>query len=157
MRERPEGGKEAVDLLQLRRVARSGAPAHLRKQDLAALGELVDRLVHSTSRLDAAVDLARSATTPGSSTRVLFDDPAKDGTMLLTVEATDRPGLLLLVTQAIFRAGLQIVGLRATSEEGRAIDRFQLAELDGKPLVLARLLELQVEIFAAIEHGGAAA
>jgi len=71
--------------------------------------------------------------------------------MVLTVEATDRPGLLLLVTQAIFRARLQIVGLRATSEKGRAIDRFHLAELDGKPLVHARLLELQVEIFAAIE------
>lgn len=77
--------------------------------------------------------------------------------MVLTIEATDRPGLLLLVTQAIFRAELQIIGLRATSKDGRAIDRFHLAELDGKPLVLARLLALQVEIFAAIESAGAAA
>jgi len=72
--------------------------------------------------------------------------------MVLTVEATDRPGLLLVVTKAIFRAQLQILGLRATSEEGRAVDRFHLAELDGKPLVQTRLLLLQVEILSALEE-----
>jgi UTP:GlnB (protein PII) uridylyltransferase len=77
--------------------------------------------------------------------------------MVLTVEATDRPGLLLVVTKAIFRAGLQIVGLRATSEEGRASDRFHLAELDGKPLLQARLLTLQVEILSALEDGSESA
>jgi [protein-PII] uridylyltransferase len=157
-RTRPDGAKEAVDLLWIRRVARpNGSFAPIRARDVAALGELVDALVRGNAKVEEAVGFARATVAAGASTRVLFDDGAKDGTMVLTVEATDRPGLLLLVTQAIFRAELQIIGLRATSEKGRAIDRFHLAELDGKPLVLARLLALQVEIFAAIESDGAAA
>lgn len=152
------GGKEAVAFLWIRRVARpNGSVAPLRARDVAALGELVDALVRGDVLPDEAVGYARAIRAAGASTRVLFDDGAKDGTMVLTIEATDRPGLLLLVTQAIFRAELQIIGLRATSEEGRAIDRFHLAELDRRPLVLARLLALQVEIFSAIERDGAAA
>lgn len=152
-RTRPDGAKEAVDLLWIRRVERSP----IRARDVAALGELVDALVRGNAKVEQAVGFARAIVAAGASTRVLFDDGAKDGTMVLTVEATDRPGLLLLVTQAIFRAELQIIGLRATSEKGRAIDRFHLAELDGKPLLLARLLALQVEIFAAIESDSTAA
>jgi [protein-PII] uridylyltransferase len=157
-RTRADGAKEAVDLLWIRRVATAnGRVMPLRARDVAALGELVDALVRGNANVDEAVGFARNIVATGASTRVLFDDGAKDGTMVLTVEATDRPGLLLLVTQAIFRAELQIIGLRATSEHGRATDRFHVAELDGKPLVLARLLALQVEIFAAIESDGAAA
>ena len=157
-RTRTDGATEAVDLLWIRRVARlSGVVAPLRARDVAALGELVDTLVRGNAKVDQAVGFARAIVAAGASTRVLFDDSARDGTMVLTVEASDRPGLLLLVTQAIFRAELQIIGLRATSEGGRATDRFHLAELDGKPLLLPRLLALQVEIFAAIESDGAAA
>lgn len=157
-RTRPDGATEAVDLLWIRRVAQHGARiAPIRARDVAALGELVDALVRGNAKVEQAVGFARAVVAAGVSTRVLFDDSAKDGTMVLTVEATDRPGLLLLVTQAIFRAELQIIGLRATSDRGRATDRFHLAELDGKPLLLARLLALQVEIFAAIESDGAAA
>ena len=152
-RTRPDGAKEAVDLLWIRRVGRSP----IRTRDIATLGELVDALVRGNAKVEEAVGFARAIVAAGVSTRVLFDDGAKDGTMVLTIEATDRPGLLLLVTQAIFRAELQIIGLRATSEQGRAIDRFHLAELDGKPLLLARLLALQVEIFAAIESDSTAA
>ena len=157
-RTRPDGRKEAVDLLWIRRVARlGGVRAPIRPRDVVSLGELVDALVRGNALVDQAVGFARAIVAAGASTRVLFDDSAKDGTMVLTIEATDRPGLLLLVTEAIFRSGLQIVALHATSERGRAIDRFHLAELDGKPLVPARLLALQVEIFAAIESDGAAA
>ena len=154
-RTRPDGALEAVDFLWIRRAAKaSGSIAPIRARDVAAIGEMVDALVRGKASFDEAVSFARAVRSADAATRVLFDDGAKDGTMLLTVEATDRPGLLLLVTQAIFRAELQIIGLRATSERGRAIDRFHLAELDGKPLLLARLLALQVEIFAAIEHIG---
>jgi len=157
-RTRPDGAREAVDLLWLRRFARpNGQSAPIHSRDVAALGELVDALVRGNAKVAEAVGFARAIASAGASTRVLFDDSARDGTMMLTVEATDRPGLLLLVTQAIFRAELQIIGLRATSEQGRAIDRFHLAELDGKPLLVPRLLALQVEIFAAIESDSVAA
>jgi [protein-PII] uridylyltransferase len=155
-RARPDGAQEAIDILWIRRVARAnGSIGPIRGRDVAAIGERVDALVRGKAKLEPAVDVARSARSAAESTRVLFERGAEDGTMVLTVEATDRPGLLLVVTKAIFRAGLQIVGLRATSEKGRASDRFHLAELDGKPLVQARLLTLQVEILSALEDESA--
>lgn len=153
-RARGDGTQEAIDLLWIRRVARAdGSIGPIRARDVAAIGEMVDALVRGNAELEPAVGFARAVRTAAASTRVLFESAAGDGTMVLTVEATDRPGLLLVVTKAIFRAGLQILGLRATSEEGRAIDRFHLAELDGKPLLQARLLMLQVEILGALEDG----
>jgi UTP:GlnB (protein PII) uridylyltransferase len=153
-RTRSDGSKEAVDFLWIRRVPRAnGSIGPIRPRDVAAIGEMVDALVRGNAKFDPAVYFARAVRTAEATTRVRFDDSSGDGTMVLTVEATDQPGLLLVVTKAIFRAGLQIIGLRATSEQGRAIDRFHLAELDGKPLVQARLLSLQVEIFAALEDG----
>ena len=153
-RTRVDGAREAVDFLWIRRVARAnGSIGPTQGRDVAAIGEMVDALVRGNAKFDASVRFARATRTATETTRVRFDDGAGDGTMILTVEATDRPGLLLVVTKAIFRAGLQIIGLRATSEEGRAIDRFHLAELDGKPLVQARLLSLQMEIFSALEDG----
>ena len=151
-RARSDGIEEAIDLLWIRRVARAnGSIGPIRARDVAAIGEMVDALVRGNAKVVPALGFARAVRTAAASTRVLFESGADDGTMVLTVEATDRPGLLLVVTKAIFRAGLQILGLRATSEEGRAIDRFHLAELDGKPLVQARLRTLQVEILSALE------
>lgn len=154
VRTRADHTKEAVDFLWIRRVAgEGGTRAQIRALDVAEMGARIDALVKRDVDVDveAAARSGPAVRSADAETRVRFDDGAGDGTMVLTVEATDRPGLLLLVTQAIFRARLQIVGLRATSERGRAIDRFHLAELDNKPLLHARLLELQVEIFAAIE------
>jgi UTP:GlnB (protein PII) uridylyltransferase len=155
----PDGRQEAVDFLWVRRVPRNnGSIAPVRARDVIEIGELVDALVRGEAKVDPATRIARVSRATrtqkidASTTRVRFENGAGDGTMILTVEATDRPGLLLLVTQAIFRANLQIIGLRATSEEGRAIDRFHLAELDAKPLVQARLLALQVEILGALEE-----
>lgn len=152
VRTRADHTKEAVDFLWIRRVAgESGTQAPIRARDVAEMGAMIDALVERAVDVEAAARSGPAVRSADAETRVRFDDGAGDGTMVLTVEATDRPGLLLIVTQAIFRARLQIVGLRATSERGRAIDRFHLAELDNKPLVQARLLELQIEIFAAIE------
>lgn len=155
---RPDGALEAVDFLWLRRVARMKASGDtavepIGAREVAAIGEMVDALVRGNAKFDPAVHFARALRTSRETTRIRFDDSAGDGTMTLTVEATDQPGLLLVVSKAIFRAELQILGLRATSEHGLAVDRFHLAELDGRPLVQARLLSLQVEILAALEDG----
>ena len=72
--------------------------------------------------------------------------------MLLTVEAVDRPGLLLTLTQTLFRAKVQIIGVRASTDDGHAVDRFQLVELDGSALRGERLLELQTAVLTAIEE-----
>ncbi len=145
-RTRPDGSVEAVDFLWVRRLP--DGPAMVRAEDVATLGEAIDR---------ANADAEAPPSTPGEATsggaRVRFETDAKDGLTTLTVEAVDRPGLLLAVTQALFRAGVQIVGLRATTEHGSAVDRFKLADRGGKPLAKDRLFELQIAILSAIEEG----
>lgn len=142
----PDGRVEAVDFLWIRRLPNAhGLVAPIRAKDILALASAIE-----TANLDALVTPAPM--TPGASARVRFDE-SDGGATVLTVEAVDRPGLLLAVTQALFRAGVQIVGLRATTEEGRAVDRFELAEDSGGPLEKKRLLELQCSILGALEEG----
>jgi [protein-PII] uridylyltransferase len=142
------GKKEAVDFLWLRRV-KNGELASIDDDDLEALGETIDALVTG----DASFEPPPSVPTPrGGETKVIFAR-GDDGGMVLTVEATDRPGLLLAVTQTLFRAGLQIVGVRATSEQGRAMDRFEIVEHDGSAVGHDRVLTLQIAVLTAIDGG----
>jgi UTP:GlnB (protein PII) uridylyltransferase len=147
-RTRADGTTQAVDLLWLRRFARADGAvrAPIRRGDLATIEKMVDALVrgHAKFELEASFPPPRHAA--GAETIVRFERN------VLTVEARDRPGLLLAVTKTLFRAGLQITGVKATSEQGLAKDRFEIAELDGKPLALDRQLELQIAILAALEE-----
>lgn len=148
-----DGGREAVDFLWIRRRGGpSRAVVDVRDADVAAIGEMVDALARGEAAFEPRARPPRpSGRALRQDTRVRFEPPSSDGATVLTIEAVDRPGLLLAVTRSLFRAGLQIVGLRATSERGRAIDRFEVVELDGKPLDNARLLALQIAILSAIE------
>lgn len=165
-RAREDGAIEAVDILWIRRLrGPNGRAPPIRARDIAAIAEAVDRgMVADATEPDSMAPLRparlgraeRAATTGlggGASARVRFETDAKDGSAILTVEAVDRPGLLLAVTQALFHAGLQIVGLRATTEHGRAVDRFAVAEADGRPLRPERRLSLQTAILCAIDEG----
>jgi [protein-PII] uridylyltransferase len=170
-RTREDGSIEAVDVLWIRRLPGStGLAAPIRARDVAAIADAIARAVTAagvspalpsstaqgrTTRPIRARESAPPVAT-GASARVRFETNAKDGSTILTVEAVDRPGLLLAVTQALFRAGVQIVGLRATTERGSAVDRFTLAEVDGKPLRPARLLSLQTAILGAIDESALA-
>lgn len=150
-RDRDDGKVEAVDILWIRRLpGENGRVLPIRARDVVAVAEAIDRAAASGVPTPRAMPAASPA---GGSARVRFESDAKKGTTLLTVEAVDRPGLLLAVTQALFRAGIQIVGLRATTERGCAVDRFQLAEKDGKPLQRERMLALQIAILTALDEG----
>lgn len=146
-RTRTDGRVEAVDFLWIRR------DAPLAARDIAAIGTMIDALVRGVVRFDAPFRPPRRL---GSATRIRFEQ--EDGVTIVTVEAADRPGLLLAMTKTIFVSRLQIVGLHAKSERGRAVDRFQVAELDGGPVAQHRLLELQSAILEAIDaaHSGVA-
>jgi [protein-PII] uridylyltransferase len=82
---------------------------------------------------------------------VTFDETAEAGLEVLTVETFDRPGLLLTITQALFRAGVQIVATDATTRNGRVVDRFTIAELDGSPVRPPRRGIVQMEVLSAVE------
>ncbi len=143
------GRMEAIDFLWLRRT-RGGELDSLSPDDLEAIGEMIDALV----RGDAAFTPSTRPPAPRTGATLVRFKRDERGGMVLTVEATDRPGLLLAVTQTLFRAGLQIVGVRATSERGRAIDRFEVVEHDGSPVGPERTLTLQIAVLAAIDGAG---
>lgn len=155
----PDGDVEAIDLLWLRRLPSSGSSRPIRAKDILLLAKTIERAVgdavirRKLGVLDGSDATSTEPLPANASARIRFDTDSKDGSTILTVEAVDRPGLLLAVTQALFRAGLQIIALRATTERGSAIDRFHLAEVDGKPLRRERLLTLQTAILGAIEEG----
>lgn len=152
-RPRGEAGTEAVDFLWVRREQRDGAiSAPIGDREVAAIGELVDALVRGGASFDEGVRLARAVRSARAETRVRFEGVGPDGVTLLTVEAVDRPGLLLAITKTLFLAGLQIVDLRATTEDGRAVDRFGVTEIGGRPLGPERLFALQTAILSAIEE-----
>lgn len=152
-RSRPDGAIEAVDFLWIRRLPSSrGSVAPIRAKDILALATAIEQTSTSLEPTPSQRVRMQPANT-GSSARLKFDVDVEQGTTLLTVEAVDRPGLLLAVTQSLFRAGVQIVGLRATTENGCAVDRFQLAEPNGRPLQNARLLELQAAVLGALDEG----
>ena len=158
-RTREDGTVEAVDLLWIRRLpSASGVVPPIRAHDIMAIAASIEEAAGSGERIrldSVASQRVPSASLPAAApiARIRFENDARDGTTILTVEAVDRPGLLLAVTQALFRAGLQIVGLRATTERGAAVDRFHIAEVDGSPLGQERLLTLQTAILGAIDEG----
>jgi UTP:GlnB (protein PII) uridylyltransferase len=160
-RTRADGTLEAIDFLWIRRLPNStGVIPPIRARDIVHVADAIERAARTGSP-DAEPIVSERLPTPSqaaipltgnASARIRFDNDPKDGTTILTVEAVDRPGLLLTVTQALFRSGLQIIGLRATTEQGAAVDRFHIAEVDGTPLKSERLLTLQATILGALDN-----
>ncbi len=140
--------REAVDFLWVRRAPANGLVPALDHTTVESVGELVRRLVEDRASVPPLPPPPRA---PRANTLLRFERDARSGVTVLTIETSDRPRLLLALTQTIFRAKLQIVGLRATTREGRVIDRFEVAELDGSTLGAQRLLALQTLIFEVIE------
>jgi UTP:GlnB (protein PII) uridylyltransferase len=58
---------------------------------------------------------------------------------------------LLAITQALFQAEVQIIEMHATTRDGRVIDSFAIAELDGAPIGRQRRGTVQMEVLGAID------
>lgn len=151
-----DGAAEAVDLLWIRRAPGARAAFPLRVDDVRELGTMIAALADGRVTFAGSVAVVPASTPPasGAVTNVRFEHDEQTGATVLTIEAVDRPGLLLAVTRTLFKAGLHIVGLRATTASGRAVDRFELAELDGMPLRRERMFALQTAILCAIDEAG---
>jgi [protein-PII] uridylyltransferase len=142
------GTGEAVDFLWLRRVGAEGPP--LSDLECARIGDVLRALVTGERSIDAEVSGARPVPRQAFATRIAMSDTDK-GELVMTIEASDRPGLLLAITRSLFRAGVQIVASEATTENGRVVDRFTLVELDGSPVTEKRRRALQTDVLAAID------
>lgn len=145
-RTRTDGVVEAVDLLRVRRNDGSTLAA----RELAPVQSMIAALCGGKATL-LEPELPPPSRSRGGA-RLVFDTDPRSGVTVLSVEAYDRPGLLLAITQVLYRSGLQIVGLSATTRGDKAIDRFQLVELDGSALAQDRRLDLQLALLVAIDE-----
>ncbi len=150
-----DGRVEAVDFFWVRRWDAHGNAVALRTPDVDDIADTITALVTGRLPLEDAAARSRNPTPPppppeAGSVRVRFERDAQQGSVVLTVQAPDRPGLLLALTQALFRADVQIVGLRAKSGGGSATDRFHLTERGGTALSDERMRALQPLVFEAI-------
>jgi [protein-PII] uridylyltransferase len=146
-----EAPAEAVDFVWVRHDAEPPEP--VRSTDAVRVSETLKGLIRGQLTLESVSKSARRmAVVPaGALTRVAFDETASSDLGVLTVETFDRPGLLLTITLALFRARVQIVASEATTENGRVIDRFTIAELDGAPVLRHRRGAVQTAVLAAID------
>jgi [protein-PII] uridylyltransferase len=144
----PAGTGEAVDFLWLRRIGTGGAT--LSELECQRISDVLRALVTGERSMDAEVSGARAVPRQAFATRIALSDTDK-GELLMTIEASDRPGLLLAITRSLFRAGVQIIGSEATTENGRVVDRFTIIEIDGSPVSEKRRRSLQTDVLAAID------
>jgi UTP:GlnB (protein PII) uridylyltransferase len=152
-RMRPEGrGAEAVDLFWIRHDASVTTP--VLRTDVLGIGDVLGALVRGELTVEAVTRGTRAARPPlprGAFTHATFSDGEGEGLTELTVQTFDRPGLLLSITQALFRAHVQIVDSEATTRDGRVVDRFAIAELDGSRVSRQKRGIVQMEVLAAID------
>jgi UTP:GlnB (protein PII) uridylyltransferase len=142
---------EAVDFFWIRRDAALAMP--VLRADIMAIGDVLTALVAGEVTVESIARQARASrpVPRGAFTHATFEDGAGAGLTELTVQTFDRPGLLLSITHALFRAQVQIVDSEATTREGRVIDRFTIAELDGSPVSRQKRGLVQMEVLAAID------
>jgi [protein-PII] uridylyltransferase len=150
-RTRPEGGAEAVDFLWLRRDADHALP--VRAADATSVTQVLSGLLTGARTVESVLRSSgrRSSQPPAVGTRVTFNETPNQSLSVLTVETFDRPGLLLAITLALFHARVQIVSTDAETTGGRVVDRFQIVELDGSPIVKNRRGAVQTAVLAAID------
>lgn len=145
-----EDAAEAVDLVWVRRASPTDTAA-IDGDEAASIGEVLSAILsgsisveHIAARTPAVPPLA------DESVRVRFEEIDEGGLAILTVDAPDRPGMLLTIALELFQHGAQIVRSLVRTVDGRAFNRFELAEFSGGPLSAERRAQVRGAVFAAI-------
>jgi [protein-PII] uridylyltransferase len=138
---------EAVDIFWLRKPSSNSTEyAPCDESDIQRLREALRQ---------ALLGDLKAAPTPSPVTRsdshVRFLEDKSGALSTLELETDDRAGLLLALSRALFAQKVQIVHSEVRTENGRVVDRFQIAELNGEPVGEARRLEIQVAVLSAAE------
>jgi UTP:GlnB (protein PII) uridylyltransferase len=146
----PEDGREAVDLVWVRR-ASSTDTAPIDSEEAESLGEVLSAIVSGSISVEQIAAHAPSAPPPADeSVRVQFETIDEGALAVLTIEAPDRPGMLLTIALELFQHGAQIVQSLVRTVDGRAFNRFELAEFSGAALSTNRRGQIRDAVFAAL-------
>lgn len=150
------GRREAVDIFWVRRGGPAQRRTPLSPEEIQAVREQLIAL------LDGKADASRASVSlppsvGGSETVVRFLEGNDGELTMLEVETRDRSGLLLALSQALYQQRVQIVSSEVRTEGDRVCDRFEIVELDSKPISPARRLSIQVAVLTAIQPPALAA
>ena len=138
------GGKQALDVFWVSRLNGKACD----EADIAHVRDVLSQLVDG----DGTPRLPEVAPSPSrSDTRVRFIEDQQGALATLEIETDNRAGLLLSLARTLYAQHVQIVHSEIRTIEGRCHDRFQIAELDGSPVGMARRLEIQVAVLTAAE------
>jgi UTP:GlnB (protein PII) uridylyltransferase len=119
--------------------------------DVARVAELVGGLVTGELTLEVMPPEARCTTPPDAATLIKFEHTGDPSSALLVVETHERPGLLRAVTGALLSTGVRIrKSLVASARDGLVVQRFFLAEPDGRAPDSHRRDILQADVLRAI-------
>lgn len=137
----------AVEAVALFWVAPTGAEPEQLAQRVEA------RLLELLTQGPRSVVPPPAASAPGAVTTVRFLEDASGALCTLEVETQDRAGLLLSLANALYAQRVQIVGSDLRTRDGKAFDRFDLTELDGRPIGPERRLAIQIAVLSAVQPG----
>jgi UTP:GlnB (protein PII) uridylyltransferase len=119
---------------------------------VASMNDVLDRSARETLSIEALIARIarnRDAGARGDA-RVTFEETA-DGTTLLVAEAWDRRGLLLAMARTLFVEHVHIVRSEVRTVAGRALNRFEVTEMDGRALTDARKRRVESQLVAALD------
>jgi UTP:GlnB (protein PII) uridylyltransferase len=145
----PSGGREAVDLVWVRR-ANVEDEAPIEEDEAASLGQVLSAILSggiSVEQIAAHVPVSRSGE---AGIVVRFEEVDEEGLAPLIIEAPDRPGMLLAIAFEVFQQGGQIVRSLVRTAGGRAFNHFELAEFSGAPLSPERCEQIRAAVLAAL-------
>jgi [protein-PII] uridylyltransferase len=146
----PSGGREAVDLVWVRRT-NFDDKAPIDDDEAISVGLVLSAILSGS--ISVAEIAARTPASPPSGEPhivVRFDDIDTEGLAPLVVEAPDRPGMLLAIALEVFQQGAQIVRSLVRTAGGRVFNHFELAEFNGTPLSPERCEQIRAAVFAAL-------
>ena len=119
---------------------------------VASMGDVLDRSARETLSIEALIARIARSRDAGArgDARVTFEE-TEDGTTLLVAEAWDRRGLLLAMARALFVEHVHIVRSEVRTVAGRAVNRFEVTEMDGRALTDARKERIGSRLVAALD------
>jgi UTP:GlnB (protein PII) uridylyltransferase len=144
-----ESLREAVDLVWVRR-ANATDKEPIRPEEAVSIGEVLSAILAGKISVEQIASRTASPPAPDARIVVRFDQAEDEGLAALFVDAPDRPGILLTIAHALFQQGAQIVRSLVRTSEGRAFNRFELAEFNGGRLSPQRCEQIREAVHAAL-------
>jgi UTP:GlnB (protein PII) uridylyltransferase len=154
IRSNERGRAESVQFLWLS-PTREGVERGVGEDEITNISESLSALLRGETDLGAVIERASSAppSHPAPTVDVgLAEDVDAEGAILLTVDATDRPGLLMTITSVLYAKEVSVLSSDLTPSGCQARARFHVVESDGAALTQARAREVASAVLDALKR-----